>query len=197
MWQCDEHMAANLTRRVSGNRCMKFHPTPLADACLVELEALRDERGAFARTFCVREFAAHDLETVFVQHSASTTTLAGTVRGMHFQREPHGEAKLVRCVRGAVFDVMVDLRPASPTYLRWAGFELSADNGRQLFIPNGFAHGFQTLTDDVELSYLISATYLPEASAGHRYDDPAFGIAWPRQVSVIADKDLAWPAFVP
>jgi dTDP-4-dehydrorhamnose 3,5-epimerase len=112
---------------------------------------------------------------------------------MHFQTPPHGEVKVVRCVRGAIFDVIVDIRPQSPTYRRWQGFELTAENQRQLYIPAGFAHGFQTLTDDVEVHYLISAFYEPTAASGFRYDDPAFAISWPLPVSVISDRDKAWP----
>ncbi len=174
---------------------MRFLPTTLQDAYLIEPEPARDERGAFARTFCEREFAAQGLQTRFVQHSSSSSVARGTLRGMHFQREPHTEVKLVRCVRGAICDVIVDLRPNSPTFRRWEAFELNAGNGRQLYIPRGFAHGFQTLADDTELSYLISAFYVAGASAGYRYDDPSFSIAWPLPVAVIADKDLAWPKF--
>lgn len=174
---------------------MRFQKTSLQDACLIELDPHRDERGSFARTFCEREFATHGLQTRFVQHSTSCTVRRGTVRGMHFQRKPHAEAKLVRCVRGAVYDVIVDLRPGSLTSGKSAGFELTASNGCQLYIPNGFAHGFQTLTEDTELSYLISAYYEPGAAAGYRYDDPAFGIAWPLPVAMIAEKDLLWPKF--
>lgn len=154
-----------------------------------------DERGSFARTFCVREFSEAGLETSFVQHSSSCTRAKGTVRGMHFQRAPHEEVKLVRCVRGSVLDVIVDLRPQSPTYRKWAGFELSEQNRTQLYIPKGFAHGFQTLTDDVEILYLISAFHAPDAAAGYRYDDPAFDISWPLPITVMAAKDLAWPGF--
>lgn len=174
---------------------MRFHPATLKGAYLIEPEPARDERGAFARTFCEREFAAQGLETRFVQHSSSSSVAKGTLRGMHFQREPHAEVKLVRCVRGGICDVIVDLRPGSPTFQRWEAFELSADNGRQLYIPKGFAHGFQTLVDDTELSYLISAYYVAGASAGYRHDDPAFGIAWPLSVTAIAGKDQAWPLF--
>lgn len=174
---------------------MKFQPTSLNDAWIVELEPSSDARGTFARTFCQREFAAQGLETAFVQHSASFSRLKGTLRGMHYQCAPHEEVKLVRCTRGAVYDVIIDLRPSSPTYCRSTGVELTAGNGRQLYVPKGFAHGFQTLEDDSELSYLISAYYVPEASRGYRHEDPAFAIQWPLPVSVMSDKDLAWPAF--
>jgi dTDP-4-dehydrorhamnose 3,5-epimerase len=172
---------------------MKFYPTTLKDCWLIELEPVQDERGSFARTFCAREFSARGLQTSFPQHSVSKTVKRGTVRGMHFQRDPHGEAKLVRCVRGRIWDAVVDIRPNSPTFGRWQGFELCMENGRQLYIPEGFAHGYQTLTDDVEVSYLISTFYVPEAAWGIRYDDPAVQVAWPLPVSVISDKDRAWP----
>jgi dTDP-4-dehydrorhamnose 3,5-epimerase len=176
---------------------MRFHPTRFADAWLIEMTPVKDERGAFARTFCAREFAAQGLETKFVQHSLSSNTRKGTLRGMHFQRAPHEEIKLVRCAKGAVWDVIIDLRPASPTHLQWQGFELSAANGMQLYIPHGFAHGFQTLEDDSEVFYLISEFYAPDAALGVRYDDPRFAIDWPLPVSVISERDRAWPDFVP
>ena len=135
---------------------MQFHPTMLCDVWIVHLEPARDSRGFFARTFCVDEFAAHGLETSYPQHSISFSVSKGTVRGMHYQREPHSEVKLVRCVKGAIWDVIIDIRPGSPTYRQWQGFELSSMNGHQLYIPKGFAHGFQTLSNDVEVNYLIS-----------------------------------------
>lgn len=174
---------------------MRFDPTNLSGACLVVPEPVGDERGFFARTFCVRELAEHGLETEFVQHSASVSLKRGTLRGMHFQREPHGEAKIVTCVKGAIFDVIVDLRPASPTFRRWQGFELTDANRHRLYIPKGFAHGFQTLTDNVEVGYLISAFYEPSAASGVRHDDPAFGIEWPLPVTVISEKDKGWADF--
>lgn len=174
---------------------MQFHPTEIRGAWLIELEPVRDNRGYFVRSFCVDEFAAHGLETSFPQHSLSCSERKGTLRGMHYQRPPYEEVKLVRGSRGAIWDVIVDLRPHSPTYRCWQGFELSSANGRQLYIPTGVAHGFQSLTDDVEVSYLISERYRAEAGAGVRYDDPAFGISWPLPVSVISAKDAAWPDF--
>ena len=174
-------------------RQMKFHPTTLNDCWLIEWELVQDERGSFARTFCAREFSARGLQTSFPQHSASRTVQRGTVRGMHFQRDPHSEAKLVRCVRGRIWDAVVDMRSNSPTFGRWQGFELSAENGSQLYIPNGFAHGYQPLTDDVEVSYLISNFYVPEAAFGIRHDDPTVQIAWPLPISVISEKDRSWP----
>jgi dTDP-4-dehydrorhamnose 3,5-epimerase len=174
---------------------MQFQPTTLKDAWLIDLEPARDERGFFARTFCVREFAARGLETSYPQHSISYSARRGTIRGMHYQREPHAEVKLVRCLAGKIWDVIVDIRPDSPTYRRWQAFELSAENHRQLYIPKGFAHSFQTLTDDVEVGYLISAYHVPEAASGVRYDDPAFRVEWPFPVTVISDKDRSWPTF--
>ncbi len=171
---------------------MRFIETTLADAWLLEPEPIRDERGYFARTFCVREFAERGLQTEFVQHSRSFSAKKGTLRGMHYQTPPHTEVKVVSCVSGGIYDVIVDLRPGSPTYRKWQAFELSAENGRQLYVPAGFAHGFQTLTDDALLNYLISAFYEPSASTGVSYDDPSLGITWPLPVSVISERDKSW-----
>ena len=174
---------------------MMFAETGLDDAWLIDIEPREDERGFFARTWCRLELAAHRLDTEIAQESVSYNRHRGTVRGLHFQRPPHEETKIVRCTRGAIFDVIVDLRPRSSTYLRWQGFELTAENRRALYIPKGFAHGFQTLTDDAEITYQISAFYAPEAAGGYRYDDTAFVIAWPLPVAVISERDLAWPGF--
>ncbi|HVG48692.1 MAG TPA: dTDP-4-dehydrorhamnose 3,5-epimerase [Rubellimicrobium sp.] len=172
---------------------MRIEPTTLADARLIHLERRGDERGWFARTMDARIFAEQGMDSEFVQQNASTSARTGTLRGLHFQRPPHSEAKLVRCLRGRILDVIVDLRRGSPTFLQHEGFELSAENGRMLYVPRGFAHGFQTLTEDVEVSYLVSAFYAPEAEGGLRWDDPRLGIAWPLPVSVISPKDAAWP----
>lgn len=172
---------------------MKFTKTSLADAVLIELSRFTDARGYFARTFCRETFAREGLVTDFVQANHSANTRAGTLRGMHYQRAPHGEVKLVRCVKGALHDVIIDMRPESPTYRRWEGFDLTAENGRMLYVPAGFAHGFQTLEDDTHATYQVSCAYTPGAEVGLRWDDPAFGIAWPRAVSVISDKDAVWP----
>jgi dTDP-4-dehydrorhamnose 3,5-epimerase len=174
---------------------VQFRQTNLADVRLIELEPAVDERGFFARTFCEREFAEQGLQTRFVQHSISSTTRTGSVRGMHFQRPPHEEVKLIRCIAGAVHDVLIDLRAGSPTYLKWEAYALTAQNRRQLYVPAGFAHGFQTLAPDSVVAYLISAFYAPEASAGFRHDDPAFAIPWPLPVADISAKDLGWPDF--
>ena len=175
---------------------MRFEETNLCGAWLIEPEPAHDERGFFARTFCVREYGERGLTTQFVQNSTSHSNARGTLRGMHFQRAPHAEVKVVSCLQGALWDVIIDLRPESPTYRRWQGFELSAANQRQLYIPAGFAHGFQTLCDDTRAGYLISAFYVPQAAAGVRYDDPAFGIDWPLPASVISEKDRSWPDFL-
>jgi dTDP-4-dehydrorhamnose 3,5-epimerase len=178
---------------------MQFLQTPLPGAWVVELELLGDERGWFARTFDAEEFRARGLNDAVVQCNASFNARSGTLRGMHYQAEPHGESKLVRCVRGAIFDVAVDLRPGSPTRCRWHGVELSAQNRRALYIPAGLAHGFQTLTDDCEVLYQMGHHYVPEAARGVRWDDPAFAIEWPQPPAerVISEKDRAYPDFAP
>lgn len=175
---------------------MIFTATELPGATIVDLDRRVDERGSFARAYCEREFAAHGLPARMVQTNVSVTHRAGTVRGMHFQAAPHQEDKLVRCMRGAIWDVAVDLRPQSPTYCRWMGVELSESNGRMLLVPKGFAHGFVTLTDDAAVCYQMSEFYAPGAERGARHDDPAFGIAWPVPVLQVSDKDRQWPAFV-
>lgn len=174
---------------------MKFHDTELADARLIEPERHSDDRGYFARVACVAEFAAAGIEADYPQASVSHNARAGTLRGMHFQRPPHAEAKVVRVTRGAVFDVIIDLRPQSPTFRRWQGFELGVENGRMLYIPKGFAHGFQTLEDETDVLYLITPAFVPGHGDGVRFDDPAFAIDWPRPVRVIAEKDRSWPLF--
>ena len=176
---------------------MIFHPTGLAGVRLIDLEPARDERGFFARTFCIEEFRAQGLETRFVQHSLSFTARRGSIRGMHFQRAPHEEVKVLTSVKGAIHDVLIDLRPDSPTYLRWESYRLTAESRRQLYVPAGLAHGFQTLADDTEVAYLISAFYAPAAAAGFRHDDPAFAIPWPLPLADMSAKDRAWPDFVP
>ncbi len=172
---------------------MLFHRTGLEGAWLIETQPIADERGSFARTFCVEEFARQGLESGFVQHSLSRSTRRHTLRGMHFQRAPHGEVKLVSCISGAIHDVIVDLRQGSPSYLEWRGFDLTPANGLQLYIPKGFAHGFQTLEDDTAVNYLISEFYAPQAASGVRFDDPALAIKWPAAPTVISRKDQDWP----
>ena len=174
---------------------MIFTPTALKDATLIDIEKREDARGFFAREWCAEEYAQHDLDTTLAQCSISFNHKRGTLRGMHWQAEPHGEVKVVRCTAGAIYDVIVDVRPESPTFRKWIGVELSASNRRMLYIPKGFAHGFQTLADDTEVFYFISAFYAPDAACGARYNEPAFGIVWPLPVSVIAAKDEAWPDY--
>jgi dTDP-4-dehydrorhamnose 3,5-epimerase len=176
---------------------MLFKKTRLEGVRLIELEPHPDERGFFARTFCEREFAEEGLVTKFVQHGMSFTARAGSVRGMHYQRAPHAEVKLIRCLTGAIHDVLIDLRPGSPTYLRWEAYLLDSRGRQQLYAPAGFAHGFQTLEPNTEVSYLLSAYYAPEAATGIRHDDPAFAIPWPLSVADISVRDRSWPAFAP
>jgi dTDP-4-dehydrorhamnose 3,5-epimerase len=172
---------------------MRFTETAIPGAYVVELEPRRDERGHFARAFCERAFREHGLTARFVQVNVGVSTRRGTLRGLHYQAPPAEEAKLVRCPRGAVFDVVVDLRPASPVYCQWFGIELTAENVRQLYIPEGCAHGYVTLADDTEVAYTTSAFYEPSAERGAHHADPAFGIAWPIDVAVISEKDAGWP----
>jgi dTDP-4-dehydrorhamnose 3,5-epimerase len=176
---------------------MRFTPAPLDGAWIIDVERREDPRGWFARTFCRREFEAHGLEPVIAQANISWSARKGTLRGMHYQVPPAAETKLVRCTRGALWDVIVDLRPDSPTFLRHFGVELTAENGRQLYVPELFAHGFLTLADDTEVAYQVGEFYTPGAERGIRHDDPALGIEWPAPVAVISEKDAAWPAFVP
>jgi dTDP-4-dehydrorhamnose 3,5-epimerase len=171
---------------------LRFVPTRFEGAWLIESEPHVDERGAFARTWCKREFAARGLETEIAQASVSFNRIAGTIRGLHFQRAPHDEAKLVRCTRGGLFDVIVDLRRDATTFGLWQAFELTQDNRRQVYVPRGFAHGFQTLEDDTEVDYHISTFFAPEAATGLRWDDPVLAIEWPLPVSVISEKDRHW-----
>lgn len=174
---------------------MIFTETELKGAYIIDLERREDERGFFARTWCQNEFEAHGLVARIVQANTSYNKLKGTLRGMHYQRAPYAETKLVRAVRGAIVDVIVDLRTDSPTYKRWISVELTADNRRALFVPEGFAHGFQTLEDNTDVSYQVSAFYTPGAEGGARYNDPAFDIQWPLPINVISDKDATWPDF--
>lgn len=172
---------------------MIFEETPLAGAFVVHPEPRADERGAFARVFCRREFEAHGLDPDVVQANVSVNAAAGTVRGMHFQRPPHAEAKLVRATRGAIFDVIVDLRRDSPTYLAWFGIRLDEHDRTMLYVPPCFGHGYQALDDDAEATYLVSEYYAPGAEGGLRHDDPGLRIEWPLPVSSISPKDAAWP----
>jgi len=174
---------------------VKFNQTKLEGAFIIDLDKHRDERGFFARTWCRQEFRDHGLNTDIAQTSISFNKRAGTLRGMHFQVEPYEETKLVRCTRGALHDVILDLRIGSPTYRQWTAVELSADNYRMLYIPAGFAHGFITLEENTEATYLISDPYVPDSASGIRWDDPVFDMKWPRAIEVISDRDLEWPDF--
>lgn len=168
---------------------MIFTETPVKGAYLIDLEKRGDERGFFARVFCKEEFVAHGLETDFVQINNSLSAAKGTLRGMHYQLPPAAEVKVVRCVAGALWDVVLDLRPDSPSYGRWFGTELSAVNRRMMYAPKGLAHGFVTLAPDTEAFYLVSAFYAPELERGVRWNDPRFAIEWPMEPVVISDKD--------
>ena len=162
----------------------------------VDLEERSDDRGFFARSYCADEFAARGLVHEMVQSNLSFNHVAGTVRGMHMQKEPHGEVKLVRATRGSIIDVIVDMRPESPTHLHHVAVELTEENRRALYVPIGFAHGYQTLTDRTEVLYQVSARYAPGFEQGYRFDDPAFGIVWPLPARVISEKDASWPTLV-
>lgn len=172
---------------------MLFTETSLPGAYVIDLEKRGDERGHFARAWCRREFETLALASEIEQINVAYSPRRGTLRGMHFQRPPHEEAKLVRCTRGAIFDVIVDLRPDSPTQLHWFAAELTADNGRMLYVPRGFAHGYQTLEDGTEITYQTTHAFVPHAASGVRFDDPALGIRWPLHVSSISAADRAWP----
>jgi dTDP-4-dehydrorhamnose 3,5-epimerase len=171
---------------------VRFVPAPLEGAFVVEPELLEDERGFFARSFCRDEFVAHGLDPSVAQCNVSFNRQRGTLRGLHYQATPHEEAKLVRCTRGAIWDVIVDLRESSATRYRWFAAELTADNRRALYAPAGFAHGFQTLADGSEVFYQMSASYHPESARGVRWDDPAIGITWPIRDPVLSTRDRSY-----
>jgi len=174
---------------------MRFEELTLAGAFLVHIEPMADERGLFGRTFCEKEFAEAGLPTRFPQMNLSFNDRKGTVRGMHYQIAPNEEPKLIRCTRGAIHDVIVDLRPGSPTYCQSIGFDLTAENRTALYIPPGFAHGFQTLAEASEVLYLMGNFYAQESGRGVRWDDPAFNISWPEPISVISERDATYPKF--
>lgn len=174
---------------------MIFNETPVKGAFIVEPQKQEDERGFFARSWCQREFETRGLVYRSVQANVSFNNKRGTLRGMHYQVKPYEETKLLRCIRGAIYDVIIDLRPASPSYGRWWSVELRADDSRMLYVPGGVAHGFQTLEDKAEVIYQVSQFYTPEAERGVRYDDPAFGIRWPLEVTAISAKDRSWPDY--
>lgn len=174
---------------------MKLVPGSIHGAHIAEIEPIADERGFFARIWCQDEFDAHGLSASWAQSNLQFSPQQGTLRGLHYQKAPHSEVKLVRCTAGAVFDVAVDLRPSSPTYLAWMGTELTAENRRLVWVPEGCAHGYLTLAADSEVYYLTSHRYVPDAATGVRFDDPAFSIDWPRNVEVVAPRDVEWPDF--
>lgn len=168
---------------------MLFNPTILKGAFTIDVQPFQDNRGFFTRTFCEKEFGAQNMVTHFVQANHSGTHGKGVIRGMHFQRSPFCEVKLVKCVQGSVFDVIIDVRAGSPTFLQWYGAELSAENKRMMYVPAGFAHGFQTLTDYSEITYMVSNLYNKESEAGVKYNDAKVNIEWPLPVSLVSDKD--------
>lgn len=175
---------------------MIFKETKLKGAFVIEIEKREDERGFFARALCQQEFAAHGLNFSLAQANIGFSRKKGTLRGLHYQVAPHQEAKLVRCTAGAIYDVIIDLRPMSLTYKQWFGIELTADNHTMLYVPEGFAHGYQTLADESEVFYPVSQFYTPGAERGVRYNDPIFGIEWPLEVQIISDKDKSWPNYM-
>ena len=172
---------------------MLFEKMNVEGLWIIRPQLVKDKRGFFARMVCEREFEAHGLPNRWAQQNIAYNHRKGTLRGMHYQLGDSAEIKVVRCTQGSIYDVVVDLRKASPTYLRWTGVELSAENHKMFYIPEGFAHGYMTLTDHVEISYLVSAFYAPGAESGIRYNDPKVGIAWPMEPDVISDKDSSWP----
>lgn len=174
---------------------MIFTETKLKGAYLVEIDKLKDDRGFYARSWCKKEMSEYGLNTDVVQINTSVSIQKGTLRGLHFQKKPYGETKMIRCVRGAVYDVIVDLRPESPTFKQWHGIELSQDNYKLLYVPENFAHGILSLTNDVEVIYWVTQFYTPAAEAGFIYNDPVIGIEWPIEIQVISEKDKKQPYF--
>lgn len=176
---------------------MIFHSTPIADVRVIDLEKCGDQRGFFARMFCQREMEGQGLNSEIRQINASYNSSKGTLRGLHYQLAPAAEVKIIRCIRGALYDVVLDLRPDSPSFKRWYGLELTEANRTLLYVPKGCAHGFYTLEDDTEALYLVDAEYTADQERGVRYDDPRFGIVWPGRPEVISQKDQSWPDFDP
>ncbi|MBI2311644.1 MAG: dTDP-4-dehydrorhamnose 3,5-epimerase [Betaproteobacteria bacterium] len=176
---------------------MVFTETRLQGALVVDIESREDDRGMFARTFCRDEFGRHGLPAGFAQCNTSFNRHRGTLRGMHFQAAPKAEGKLVRCTRGSIYDVIIDLRPGSPTFRQWVSVFLSQDNRRAVYAPPGFAHGFQTLEPDAEVFYQMTESYVPELARGVRWNDPAFGIEWPLSPPTLSDRDAGFPDFAP
>lgn len=176
---------------------MNFVSTGIIGAFVIEPERVGDDRGFFCRTWCRRDFTEHGLNPNLVQCSVSFNLARGTLRGMHYQADPNSETKVVRCTMGAIHDVIVDLRPGSNTYMEWIAVELTADNRKMLYVPEGVAHGFQTLTDNTEVFYQMSEYYVPEAARGIRWNDPRFNIAWPGEIAVISERDRSFKDFIP
>jgi dTDP-4-dehydrorhamnose 3,5-epimerase len=174
---------------------MIFTETKLQGAYVIDLERVTDERGFFARRWCAKEFSSHGLSPVIVQANVGHSARMGTIRGMHFQVAPYAEVKVVHCSRGSLYDVIIDLRDGSPTRGQWVGVELTADNGRMLYVPEGFAHGYQTLEDETDLVYQTSQFYAKDAAKGVRYNDPEVGIVWPLPVSIVSSGDSSWPDY--
>lgn len=174
---------------------MKFTETPIHGAMIIELEKHEDHRGYFARGFCKKEFESHGLDHQIVQCNFSKSHHKGTLRGMHYQEKPFSEVKMVRCIKGSIYDAIVDIREDSPTYMKWFGVELTEENYKMLYIPKGLAHGFQTLQDDSVIFYMVTEYYNKDAEGGVRWNDPAFNIKWPLDVSEISDKDKTYPDY--
>ncbi|MBX0328811.1 dTDP-4-dehydrorhamnose 3,5-epimerase [Oscillochloris sp. ZM17-4] len=174
---------------------MFFTPTELVGAFIIDVQRFEDNRGFFARSWSPDDFESRGLSSHIAQMNLSYNRVKGTLRGMHFKHHPYAETKLVRCIRGAILDVIIDLRPESPSFKRWIGVELTDENRRALYVPEGFAHGFQTLVDDVEVMYQVSQPYMPSAEGGVRHNDPAFGITWPLEPTEMSPKDTQWPDF--
>ena len=172
---------------------MKFEPIPLPGAWAISLEPHEDDRGYYARSYCRRELEAHGIDPTMVQMNTVFSKSAGTLRGMHYQTDPRAETKLVRCIRGALYDVMVDMRPDSPTYLQYFGIELSAENRQMVYVPGNFAHGFLSMEDNTEACYMVGEYYAPDCERGFCHDDPAIGIQWPIPAAVLSEKDKSWP----
>ena len=174
---------------------MIFKETKLHGAFIIEIQKLTDDRGFFGRTWCKKEFDAHGLNSDVVQANASYNKVKGTLRGMHFQKAPYSETKTIRCVAGSIYDVIIDIRPESPTFKQWIGVELTPQNGLMLYVPEGFAHGFITLEDHTSVHYMVTAYYTPGAEGGVRYDDPVFNIQWPIEPTLVSPKNMAIPPF--
>ena len=193
-WSCQRNEAPfRLDDSITWSEFLIFKETTLPGAYIIDLERFNDDRGYFARAWCKNELLQHGLKAEVAQSNVGFSRRKGTLRGLHFQRAPHAEAKIVRCTRGAIFDVITDLRPDSPSYKRWYAVELSEENGRMIYVPEGFAQGYMTLMDDTEINYHTSEFFSPEAAFGVRYDDPALAIQWPLAATVVSEQDRNWP----